>query len=248
MAPREAGRARCWALTMCASWWAAALQHHGVGAPRPLLPGAACGRPGGAAGLSWNELFQVNVAQAALPLHRARLLAAAGLRATPVTDQVRAFQEQVDKLGRLQVHSAASRPSRSSRLTPMASSTQSTWKACRRRRRWPSRSMCGPSTRPSPSASGVCCCGSRPCSPSQPPSTPRCSSCAWCAKTPTQTLIRDMLLSVSTFNWPYGSGQCLRRAGHATAGSAHLKGHGCFGLMQGSQAEDLGFSPQTPIF
>lgn len=64
--------------------------------------------------LSWSELFVLNAAQAALPLHTASLLAAAGLHAAPMAaeravafmDQVRAFQEQVDKLGRLQVDSA----------------------------------------------------------------------------------------------------------------------------------------------
>lgn len=64
--------------------------------------------------LSWSELFVLNAAQAALPLHTAPLLAAAGLHAAPMAaeravafmDQVRAFQEQVDKLGRLQVDSA----------------------------------------------------------------------------------------------------------------------------------------------
>lgn len=64
--------------------------------------------------LSWSELFVLNAAQAALPLHTAPLLAAAGLHAAPMAaeravafmDQVRAFQEQVDKLGRLQVDAA----------------------------------------------------------------------------------------------------------------------------------------------
>uniref|UniRef100_A0A286XDT6 Nuclear receptor subfamily 2 group F member 6 n=1 Tax=Cavia porcellus TaxID=10141 RepID=A0A286XDT6_CAVPO len=54
--------------------------------------------------LSWSELFVLNAAQAALPLHTASLLAAAGLHAAPMAaeravafmDQVRAFQEQVD--------------------------------------------------------------------------------------------------------------------------------------------------------
>ncbi|EDL28910.1 nuclear receptor subfamily 2, group F, member 6, isoform CRA_a, partial [Mus musculus] len=54
--------------------------------------------------LSWSELFVLNAAQAALPLHTAPLLAAAGLHAAPMAaeravafmDQVRAFQEQVD--------------------------------------------------------------------------------------------------------------------------------------------------------
>ena len=64
--------------------------------------------------LSWSELFILNAAQSALPLHMAPLLAAAGFHSSPMSaervvtfmDQVRVFQEQVDKLSRLQVDSA----------------------------------------------------------------------------------------------------------------------------------------------
>uniref|UniRef100_A0A8U7NL47 Uncharacterized protein n=1 Tax=Corvus moneduloides TaxID=1196302 RepID=A0A8U7NL47_CORMO len=64
--------------------------------------------------LSWSELFVLNAAQSALPLHMAPLLAAAGFHASPMSaervvsfmDQIRVFQEQVEKLNRLQVDSA----------------------------------------------------------------------------------------------------------------------------------------------
>uniref|UniRef100_A0A8C1S522 Nuclear receptor subfamily 2 group F member 6 n=1 Tax=Cyprinus carpio TaxID=7962 RepID=A0A8C1S522_CYPCA len=64
--------------------------------------------------LSWSELFILNVAQSALPLHMAPLLAAAGFHSSPMSaervvsfmDQVRIFQDQVEKLTRLQVDSA----------------------------------------------------------------------------------------------------------------------------------------------
>ncbi|XP_051967434.1 nuclear receptor subfamily 2 group F member 6-like isoform X2 [Xyrauchen texanus] len=64
--------------------------------------------------LSWSELFILNAAQSALPLHTAPLLAAAGFHSSPMAadrvvsfmDQVRMFQDQVDKLTRLQVDSA----------------------------------------------------------------------------------------------------------------------------------------------
>ncbi|XP_041751706.2 nuclear receptor subfamily 2 group F member 6a isoform X1 [Coregonus clupeaformis] len=64
--------------------------------------------------LSWSELFILNAAQSALPLHMAPLLAAAGFHSSPMSaervvsfmDQVRVFQNQVDKLTRLQVDSA----------------------------------------------------------------------------------------------------------------------------------------------
>uniref|UniRef100_A0A4W5RP26 Nuclear receptor subfamily 2 group F member 6 n=1 Tax=Hucho hucho TaxID=62062 RepID=A0A4W5RP26_9TELE len=63
--------------------------------------------------LSWSELFILNAAQSALPLHMAPLLAAAGFHSQPMSaervvsfmDQVRLFQDQVDKLTRLQVDS-----------------------------------------------------------------------------------------------------------------------------------------------
>ncbi|XP_013995327.1 nuclear receptor subfamily 2 group F member 6 isoform X1 [Salmo salar] len=64
--------------------------------------------------LSWSELFILNAAQSALPLHMAPLLAAAGFHSSPMSaervvsfmDQVRVFQNQVEKLSRLQVDSA----------------------------------------------------------------------------------------------------------------------------------------------
>ncbi|XP_051985082.1 nuclear receptor subfamily 2 group F member 6-like isoform X2 [Xyrauchen texanus] len=64
--------------------------------------------------LSWSELFILNAAQSALPLNMAPLLAAAGFHSSPMSaervvsfmDQVRVFQDQVEKLTRLQVDSA----------------------------------------------------------------------------------------------------------------------------------------------
>ncbi|MEQ2303767.1 Nuclear receptor subfamily 2 group F member 6 [Ameca splendens] len=64
--------------------------------------------------LSWSELFILNAAQSSLPLHMAPLLAAAGFHSSPMSaervvsfmDQVRMFQDQVEKLMRLQVDSA----------------------------------------------------------------------------------------------------------------------------------------------
>ncbi|KAM8986388.1 nuclear receptor subfamily 2 group F member 5-like [Ara ararauna] len=64
--------------------------------------------------LGWSELFVLNAAQAALPVHAAPVLAAAGLHAAPVAadrvgaflDHVRRFQEQVEKLKVLQADAA----------------------------------------------------------------------------------------------------------------------------------------------
>ncbi|XP_076842716.1 nuclear receptor subfamily 2 group F member 1-B [Brachyhypopomus gauderio] len=64
--------------------------------------------------LTWSELFVLNAAQCAMPLHVAPLLAAAGLHASPMSadrvvafmDHIRFFQEQVEKLKALNVDSA----------------------------------------------------------------------------------------------------------------------------------------------
>ncbi|XP_041373420.1 nuclear receptor subfamily 2 group F member 1-A-like isoform X2 [Gigantopelta aegis] len=64
--------------------------------------------------LAWSELFVLNAAQCSMPLHVAPLLAAAGLHASPMAaervvafmDHIRIFQEQVEKLKQLHVDSA----------------------------------------------------------------------------------------------------------------------------------------------
>merc|ERR1719350_1038137 len=64
--------------------------------------------------LGWSELFVLNAAQCNMPLHVAPLLAASGLHATPMPadrvvnfmDHIRIFQEQVEKLKALHVDAA----------------------------------------------------------------------------------------------------------------------------------------------
>lgn len=68
--------------------------------------------------LSWNELFVLNTAQSAIPLHVSTLLAAAAASAggqmghhgdrgmSAFVDQIRIFQEQVERLRLLNVDSA----------------------------------------------------------------------------------------------------------------------------------------------
>ncbi|KAM6979548.1 COUP transcription factor 2-like [Aplochiton taeniatus] len=64
--------------------------------------------------LTWSELFVLNAAQCSMPVHVAPLLAAAGLHASPMSadrvvafmDHIRIFQEQVEKLKVLHVDSA----------------------------------------------------------------------------------------------------------------------------------------------
>ncbi|XP_008578787.1 PREDICTED: nuclear receptor subfamily 2 group F member 6, partial [Galeopterus variegatus] len=168
--------------------------------------------------LSWSELFVLNAAQAALPLHTAPLLAAAGLHAAPMAaeravafmDQVRAFQAQVDKLGRLQVDSAEygclkaialftpdacglSDPAHVESLQEKAQVALTEYV----RAQYPSQPqrfgrllLRLPALRAVPASL-----------------ISQLFFMRLVGKTPIETLIRDMLLSGSTFNWPYGSGQ-----------------------------------------
>ncbi|XP_006989973.1 nuclear receptor subfamily 2 group F member 6 [Peromyscus maniculatus bairdii] len=167
--------------------------------------------------LSWSELFVLNAAQAALPLHTAPLLAAAGLHAAPMAaeravafmDQVRAFQEQVDKLGRLQVDAAEygclkaialftpdacglSDPAHVESLQEKAQVALTEYV----RAQYPSQPQrFGRLLLRLPALRAV-------------PATliSQLFFMRLVGKTPIETLIRDMLLSGSTFNWPYGSG------------------------------------------
>lgn len=168
--------------------------------------------------LSWSELFVLNAAQAALPLHTAPLLAAAGLHAAPMAaeravafmDQVRAFQDQVDKLGRLQVDSAEygclkaialftpdacglSDPAHVESLQEKAQVALTEYV----RAQYPSQPqrfgrllLRLPALRAVPASL-----------------ISQLFFMRLVGKTPIETLIRDMLLSGSTFSWPYGSGQ-----------------------------------------
>ncbi|XP_029773710.1 nuclear receptor subfamily 2 group F member 6 [Suricata suricatta] len=154
----------------------------------------------------------------ALPLHTAPLLAAAGLHAAPMAaeravafmDQVRAFQEQVDKLGRLQVDSAEygclkaialftpdacglSDPAHVESLQEKAQVALTEYV----RAQYPSQPqrfgrllLRLPALRAVPASL-----------------ISQLFFMRLVGKTPIETLIRDMLLSGSTFNWPYGSGQ-----------------------------------------
>uniref|UniRef100_A0A8B9MYD2 Nuclear receptor subfamily 2 group F member 6 n=1 Tax=Accipiter nisus TaxID=211598 RepID=A0A8B9MYD2_9AVES len=169
--------------------------------------------------LSWSELFVLNAAQSALPLHMAPLLAAAGFHASPMSadrvvsfmDQIRIFQDQVEKLNRLQVDSAEYSclkaialftpgrlaPRRGS--VPISSLQEKAQVALTEyvRSQYPSQPqrfgrllLRLPALRAVPAAL-----------------ISQLFFMRLVGKTPIETLIRDMLLSGSTFNWPYGTGQ-----------------------------------------
>uniref|UniRef100_A0A8D0GSX8 Nuclear receptor subfamily 2 group F member 6 n=1 Tax=Sphenodon punctatus TaxID=8508 RepID=A0A8D0GSX8_SPHPU len=168
--------------------------------------------------LSWSELFVLNAAQSALPLHMAPLLAAAGFHASPMAadrvvsfmDQIRIFQDQVEKLNRLQVDSAEysclkaialftpdacglSDPAHVESLQEKAQVALTEYI----RAQYPSQPqrfgrllLRLPALRAVPASL-----------------ISQLFFMRLVGKTPIETLIRDMLLSGSTFNWPYGAGQ-----------------------------------------
>ncbi|XP_010166930.1 LOW QUALITY PROTEIN: nuclear receptor subfamily 2 group F member 6-like, partial [Antrostomus carolinensis] len=163
--------------------------------------------------LSWSELFVLNAAQSALPLHMAPLLAAAGFHASPMSadrvvsfmDQIRIFQDQVEKLNRLQVDLAEYSclkaialftPDACGLSDPVHVESLQAPAGVRRAQPPPQPQRFGrlllrlPALRAVPAAL-----------------ISQLFFMRLVGKTPIETLIRDMLLSGSTFNWPYGTGQ-----------------------------------------
>ncbi|XP_078718397.1 nuclear receptor subfamily 2 group F member 1-B-like isoform X1 [Lampetra fluviatilis] len=164
--------------------------------------------------LVWSELFVLNAAQCAMPLHVAPLLAAAGLHASPMSadrvvafmDHIRIFQEQVEKLKALHVDSAE--------YSCIKAIVLFTTDAC---------GLSDAAHIESLQEKSQCALEEyvRSQYPNQPtrfgklllrlPSLRTVSSSVieqlffvrLVGKTPIETLIRDMLLSGSSFNWPY---------------------------------------------
>ncbi|XP_049838134.1 steroid receptor seven-up, isoforms B/C [Schistocerca serialis cubense] len=166
--------------------------------------------------LVWSELFVLNASQCSMPLHVAPLLAAAGLHASPMAadrvvafmDHIRIFQEQVEKLKALHVDSAE--------YSCLKAIVLFTTDACglsdvAHIEGLQEKSQCA--------LEEYC----RTQYPNQPtrfgklllrlPSLRTVSSqvieqlffVRLVGKTPIETLIRDMLLSGSSFSWPYMS-------------------------------------------
>ncbi|XP_020392816.1 nuclear receptor subfamily 2 group F member 1-A isoform X2 [Rhincodon typus] len=166
--------------------------------------------------LTWSELFVLNAAQCSMPLHVAPLLAAAGLHASPMSadrvvafmDHIRIFQEQVEKLKALHVDSAE--------YSCLKAIVLFTSDAC---------GLSDAAHIESLQEKSQCALEEyvRSQYPNQPsrfgklllrlPSLRTVSSSVieqlffvrLVGKTPIETLIRDMLLSGSSFNWPYMS-------------------------------------------
>ncbi|XP_014681927.1 PREDICTED: nuclear receptor subfamily 2 group F member 1-A-like [Priapulus caudatus] len=164
--------------------------------------------------LVWSELFVLNASQCSMPLHVAPLLAAAGLHTSPMAadrvvafmDHIRIFQEQVEKLKSLHVDSAE--------YSCLKAVVLFTTDACGLSDQAHIESL----QEKSQCALEEYC---RTQYPNQPtrfgklllrlPSLRTVSSSVieqlffvrLVGKTPIETLIRDMLLSGSSFNWPY---------------------------------------------
>ncbi|CAG9828738.1 unnamed protein product [Diabrotica balteata] len=164
--------------------------------------------------LVWSELFVLNASQCSMPLHVAPLIAAAGLHASPMCadrvvqfmDHIRIFQEQVEKLKVLHVDSAE--------YSCLKAIVLFTTDAC---------GLSDIAHIESIQEKSQCAleeyCRSQ--YPNQPtrfgklllrlPSLRTVSSAVieqlffvrLVGKTPIETLIRDMLLSGSSFSWPY---------------------------------------------
>ncbi|XP_026030826.1 COUP transcription factor 2-like isoform X1 [Astatotilapia calliptera] len=164
--------------------------------------------------LTWSELFVLNAAQCSMPVHAAPLLAAAGLHASPMSadrvvafmDHIRVFQEQVEKLKVLHVDSAE--------YSCIKAIVLFTTDAC---------GLSDVAHVEGLQEKSQCALEEyvRSQYPNQPnrfgklllrlPSLRSVSSSVieqlffvrLVGKTPIETLIRDMLLSGSSFNWPY---------------------------------------------
>nr|XP_028565686.1 COUP transcription factor 2-like isoform X1 [Podarcis muralis] len=168
--------------------------------------------------MTWSELFVLNAAQCSMPLHVAPLLAAAGLHASPMSadrvvafmDHIRVFQEQVEKLKALHVDSAEYSCLKAIVLfTPDAvgltdlchvENVQEKSQCALEeyvRNQYPNQpSRFGRLLLRLPSLRIV-----------SAPVIEQLFFVRLVGKTPIETLIRDMLLSGSSFNWPYISMQ-----------------------------------------
>ncbi|XP_048371052.1 nuclear receptor subfamily 2 group F member 5-like isoform X2 [Sphaerodactylus townsendi] len=164
--------------------------------------------------MTWSELFVLNAAQCAMPFHVAPLLAAAGLHASPMSaervvafmDHIRVFQEQVEKLKALHVDAAEYACLKAIVLfTPDAvgladlchvENVQEKSQCALEeyvRNQFPNQpSRFGRLLLRLPSLRIV-----------SAPVIEQLFFVRLVGKTPIETLIRDMLLSGSSFNWPY---------------------------------------------
>ncbi|KAM3849213.1 nuclear receptor subfamily 2 group F member 5-like [Diretmus argenteus] len=164
--------------------------------------------------MSWSELFVLNAAQCSMPLHVAPLLAAAGLHASPMSaervvafmDHIRVFQEQVEKLKALQVDTAEYSCLKSivlftsdamglSDVAHVESIQEKSQCALEEyvRNQYPSQpNRFGRLLLRLPSLRIV-----------SSPVIEQLFFVRLVGKTPIETLLRDMLLSGSSYNWPY---------------------------------------------
>ncbi|XP_005991702.1 nuclear receptor subfamily 2 group F member 5 [Latimeria chalumnae] len=180
----------------------------------PFFPDLQLGDQVSLLRMTWSELFVLNAAQCSMPLHVAPLLAAAGLHASPMSadrvvafmDHIRVFQEQVEKLKALHVDSAEYSCLKAivlftpdavgvSDLAHVESIQEKSQCALEEyvRNQYPNQpSRFGRLLLRLPSLRIV-----------SSPIIEQLFFVRLVGKTPIETLIRDMLLSGSSLNWPY---------------------------------------------
>ncbi|XP_064898949.1 COUP transcription factor 1-like [Columba livia] len=176
----------------------------------PLADQAALLRGG------WSELFALNAAQAALPVHAGPLLAAAGLHAAPgagaervvaAMEQARLFQEQVEKLRALRVDAAefaclkalalfspdAAGLQEPARVAGLQERAQCALEEHERRQHPAQPARFGRLLLRLPGLRGL-----------SAPGIQQLFFSRLVGKTPMETLVRDMLLAGAALAWPYG--------------------------------------------
>ncbi|ESO05174.1 hypothetical protein HELRODRAFT_77679 [Helobdella robusta] len=164
--------------------------------------------------LGWSELFVLNAAQCSMPLHAAPLLAAAGLHVSPMAadrvmafmDHIRSFQEQVERLKYLQVDSAEYS---CLKALVLFSSDACGLTDCHHIENLQEKSQCAleeyvrTQYPDQPSRFGKLLLRLPSLRTVSPQVIEQLFFVRLVGKTPIETLIRDMLLSGGSFNWPY---------------------------------------------
>ncbi|XP_071656425.1 nuclear receptor subfamily 2 group F member 5-like isoform X2 [Patagioenas fasciata] len=168
----------------------------------PLADQAALLRGG------WSELFVLNAAQAALPVHAGPLLAAAGLHAAVAAmEQARLVQEQVERLRALRVDAAefaclkalalfspdAAGLSEPARVAGLQEKAQCALEEHERRQHPAQPARFGRLLLRLPALRGL-----------SAPGIQQLFFSRLVGKTPMETLVRDMLLAGAALGWPYG--------------------------------------------
>ncbi|CAG0881015.1 unnamed protein product, partial [Cyprideis torosa] len=166
--------------------------------------------------LVWSELFVLNASQCNMPLHVAHLLAAAGLHSSPMSadrvvafmDHIRIFQEQVEKLKALHVDSAEYSCLKAIVLFTTDAcglSDVSYVESLQEKSQCALEEYCRTQYPNQPTRFGKLLLRLPSLRTVSAPVIEQLFFVRLVGKTPIETLIRDMLLSGNSFQWPYWS-------------------------------------------